>query len=77
MNSKQRRQDKRRWKWTVPLSLKQRNNNDYDQMFDWCVATYGNGAKRNVGWREAHRHVGTLWEFDQEQGAILFALRWK
>jgi hypothetical protein len=43
-------------------------------MFDWCVATFGNGLQTT--WREKHGHYGTHWQFNKEKDAVLFALKW-
>ena len=78
MNSKQRRTDRRYFKYSVCPSVDTADNH-YDEMFDWCVATFGNSAKLRTGgvvWREKHHHRGTHWKFTTEQGAALFALRW-
>ncbi len=76
MNSAQRRKDRRQWKYHVALSQEKVYANDYNAMFDWCRDTFGNGNKCG-GWREAHNHIGTWWEFTSDKKAALFALRWK
>jgi hypothetical protein len=76
MNSKQRRQDARKWRYNVPLHYSRVDHNGYDTMFDWCSDTWGNG-KKCAGWREAHGHIGTRWQFTDEKKAVLFAMRWK
>lgn len=75
MNSKQRRQDARKWRYNVRLSRDKVDHNDYNDMFDWCRDTWGNGV-RCAGWREKHNHVGTCWQFTDEKKAVLFAMRW-
>lgn len=53
MNSKQRRLDARAWRWHVMLSHETVRSNGYDNMFDWCVATFGNNNRvTDGGWRE-------------------------
>lgn len=76
MNSKQRRQDARKWKYHVRLTYDQADRNGYDNMFDWCRDTFGNGV-RNDCWREKHQEVGTWWQFSDSKSAALFALRWR
>lgn len=74
MNSKQRKQDRRKWKYHIRLTYDQADQNGYDNMFDFCRDTWGNG-RRCAGWREKHRYIGTWWQFTDEKKAVLFALR--
>ena len=75
MNSKQRRQDSKKWRYNVQLDYDKVDSNGYDNMFDWCKNTWGNG-KKCAGWREKHNHIGTCWQFTDEKKAVLFAMRW-
>jgi len=75
MNSKQRRQDRKKWKYSVRLTYEQADRNGYDNMFDWCCDTFGNG-KVCAGWREKHQEIGTWWQFTNSKKAALFALKW-
>lgn len=75
MNSKQRRQDRRKWQYHVRLSYDRADQNGYDNMFNWCCNTFGNGV-RNDWWREKHQETGTWWQFSDDKKAALFALRW-
>ncbi len=75
MNSKQRRQDERKWKYHVRLDYDKVDQNGYDNMFDWCRDTFGNGV-RNHTWREKHQEIGTWWQFTDSKAAMLFAMRW-
>jgi hypothetical protein len=77
MNSRQRRADRKEWRYEVTINESQSFVN-YDAMFDWCVANYGNtrGISPN-GWREKHGHFGTCWQFNSSTKAIAFALKWK
>ncbi len=75
MNSKQRRQDARKWQYHVMLSYSQVDRNGYDNMFDWCRDTFGNGLHNDI-WREKHQHTGTWWQFSDSKSAALFALKW-
>jgi hypothetical protein len=72
MNSKERRKDKRRYRYQVRYN-RHIDQPEYDVMWDWCVAQWGN---RTFGpWREKHGHAGTFWQFDNEQSYMLFTLR--
>jgi hypothetical protein len=78
MNSKQRRKDRRMFKYSVRISNDKRSANGYDNMFDWCTTTFGNSIRTQkiCSWREKHHYVGTYWQFSTETGASLFALKW-
>jgi len=71
MNSNQRRKDKRKWKYHV--AYEHTSQERYDQMWDWCVATFGNHIDRV--WREKHGHVGDYWQFEDEQSMTLFVMK--
>jgi hypothetical protein len=77
MNSRQRRADRKEWRYEVTIN-EGKSLVEYDAMFDWCVANYGNsrGISPN-GWREKHKHRGTCWQFNNSAKAAAFALRWK
>jgi hypothetical protein len=77
MNSRQRRADRKKWRYEVTINAV-KSSKDYDAMFDWCVANYGNtcGISSN-GWREKHGYIGTCWQFNDSAKAAAFALRWK
>lgn len=75
MNSKQRRKDRRRWRYSVRLTTSDVMIKEYNQMWDWCRDTFGNG-RRCAGWREKFGHFGTCWQFTSDKKAALFALRW-
>ena len=75
MNSKQRRQDAKKWKYYVNLTYNQADRNGYDNMFDWCRNTFGNGVRNDI-WRERHCHTGTCWQFTSDKAAVLFAMKW-
>ena len=79
MNAKQRRQDRRLFKYEVRIEDFSKACNHYDEMFNWCVATFGNTRKITkdvICWREKFGHRGDYWQFSTEQGAALFALKW-
>jgi hypothetical protein len=75
MNARQRRRDRKKWKYHVKLTYEQSDRNGYDRMFDWCRDTFGNGVVC-AGWREKHRCIGTWWQFTSAEKAALFSLRW-
>jgi hypothetical protein len=76
MNSAQRRQDARKWKYHVRLTHNRSDQNGYDNMFDWCCNTFGNGIQTDQ-WREKHQVPrGTWWQFTDSKAAVLFALKW-
>ena len=43
MNSKQRRADRKEWRYEVTID-EGKSFADYDAMFDWCVTNFGNGG---------------------------------
>lgn len=71
MNSKERRKDKRKWKYSVRYAYTDCDR--YDEMWDWLVATFGN--KNGQCWRECYGHIGDYWQFDNEQAMTMFVLR--
>jgi hypothetical protein len=77
LNSRQRRADRKAWRYEVTID-EGKSFAEYDAMFDWCIANYGNsrGISAN-GWREKHWHRGTCWQFNNSSKAIAFALKWK
>lgn len=82
MNSKQRRKDRRQWKYEVNTIAK-----DYDhyiEMWEWLSNTYGKKILR-CGWRvkffvsiirEYDESFPIQWIFDDQQKASNFALKW-
>lgn len=72
MNSKQRRKDRREYRYRV------RSNwdhwDDYVERFRWCQKTFG--IRVMDGWRSTKISAHDVWEFDSEKKAALFALRW-
>jgi len=76
MNSKQRRQDARKWKYRIRLTYSQADRNGYINMFDWCCNTFGNSIHTDL-WREEHQaDGGTCWQFTDSKTSALFALKW-
>ena len=78
MNSKQRRKDRKRWRYSVTIGYTDTSNwgDDavvYQQIWDWCAKNFGTIVDR-CGWRD--RDCGDRWEFDCPKKAALFALRW-
>jgi len=76
MNSKQRRQDRRKWQYHVLVSPETRYANGYDTMWDWCLKNFGNSKKQKHHWREKWGHIGTHWQFTSAESAVLFTLTW-
>lgn len=76
MNARQRRADRKRWQYSVSIDDR-RSFLNYDDMFDWCVANFGNTKASTNRWREKHGHFGTCWQFTDSAAATAFALRWK
>lgn len=72
MNSKERRKDRRKWKYHVRYP-EYGDGPIYDERWDWCVATFGNTVGRC--WREKHGHISDYWEFDNEQAYFAFVLK--
>ncbi len=78
MNSRQRRKDRRIWKFQVkheyiPYEL-------YSEMWEWLKVCYGTNVHK-CGWRDRitwdHLHnVKVTWEFTNEKDANWFALKW-
>ena len=72
MNSKQRRQDRRAWKYVIVIDDKILWD-DYHTMWDWTAKTFGTTLTK---WRERHNCIGTHWEFKREREALIFRLKW-
>lgn len=80
MNSRQRRTDKRKWKYKITTSL-----SDYEvylTMWDWLVRKYGRQVSK-CGWRERFEVDNrdplafiVEWEFLEQKAAVEFALKW-
>lgn len=73
MNSKQRRKEKRTWKYEVEIPYD--FEDEYMPMFEWCQKNFGPTVCD--GWRNKHNTAGEVWQFDCDRKAALFALRWK
>ena len=79
MNSRQRRVDRRLWKYSVPLTL--RDYDQYIEIWDWLKGRYSSKVAK-CGWRDRnvyYRHnetIGTTWQFKDEKRAIEFILKW-
>lgn len=84
MNSKQRRTDKRLWKYSVKVPYQDYDN--YVKMWDWLKLKYGTKA-RKCGWRDRHGpfisddikyflSYDIEWQFSDERKYIEFTLRW-
>jgi len=78
MNSKDRRKDRRAWKYSVATPHVMMTGvagmqDEYDAMWNWCKENFGSDA-RYCGWRD--REWGERWEFNDSKKAALFSLRW-
>ena len=80
MNSRQRRKDKRFWKYSVKIILK--NYDHYSEMWDWCKLQYGSINDR-CGWRERgyddyliYGNETIEWQFNDKRKYVEFSLRW-
>lgn len=79
MNSRQRRQDKKKWPYRVEVVA--RDHFHYCQMWDWLVAQHGKKVTK-CGWRDRQNiydddvNFTVRWEFTTERAATEFALRW-
>ena len=72
MNAKQRRRDRKAWKYIVEFD-DHVVWDQYHEMWTWTVEQFGQSSP---WWREAHGHTGTRWEFQKEKDALFFKLRW-
>lgn len=76
MNSRDRRRDRRQWRYQVETAYIYDGDNpqaEYDQIWAWLQQNFGTRNDR-CGWRE--RGYGEIWEFDSAKKAAAFALRW-
>lgn len=81
MNAKQRRQDRKLWRYSIATVA--RDWDHYNAMWEWLKSRHGANASR-CGWRDRimYRHYcnqenyQVVWQFTNEQNAIEFALRW-
>lgn len=78
MNSKQRRKDKRLWKYSVKMTY--RDYDHYDEMWNWLKERYGSKVNR-CGWRDRHAwypamDYDVVWEFVDQKKMVEFTLRW-
>jgi hypothetical protein len=78
MNSRQRRVDRRHWKYSVPFTL--RDYDHYLEIWDWLKSKYTTNVAR-CGWRDRtvyyrNHTLGTTWQFNDEKKLVEFMLRW-
>lgn len=78
MNSKDRRRERRAWKYKVETPWVFATGvvgmqDDYDAIWAWLKKNFGDRAN-TCGWRE--RRYGEVWEFNNSKKAAAFALRW-
>jgi hypothetical protein len=77
MNSKQRRRDRRQYKFQITLGPNVMFDYEkYLDQFKWCRQTFGPTV--DDGWRcKPHVDVdGDRWQFDSPEKLTAFALRW-
>ena len=72
MNSKQRRKDRRTWIYEIESGST--DYSEYIEKFDWCGKMFG--LTVSDGWRTKNGSFGDVWQFNSEDKATLFALRW-
>lgn len=85
MNSRQRRQDQKLWRYHIEVQINDYNH--YEEMWTWLVEKHGKKIGR-CGWRDRkicevdyihwldHDPIRIRWEFIDERDATEFALRW-
>lgn len=79
MNSKQRRKDKRIWKYSVKIPYKDYDH--YEEIWEWLKSHYGTNANR-CGWRDRHNYYlgvaldNVEWQFQEQKKYVEFMLRW-
>ena len=74
MNSKQRRKERREWKYKVVTPTPDWHR--YLDKFDWCVKNFGGCV--DDGWRDPRYYSDYAeWKFNCPKKAALFALRWQ
>lgn len=79
MNSRQRRQDRKRWRYSIVTVAQDWDH--YNEMWQWLNVKHGRKVTQ-CGWRDRHdmydndTNFEVRWEFDNERNATEFALRW-
>lgn len=83
MNSRQRRQDRRQWTYSITTVAQDWDH--YNAMWMWLKARHGTKVDR-CGWRDRiddrnssysyQVRYNITWQFQREHDAIEFALRW-
>lgn len=79
MNSRQRRQDRKRWRYSIVTVAHDWDH--YSAMWLWLKEKHGTNVLR-CGWRDRHdmyddeTDFKIRWEFDNERNATEFALKW-
>ncbi len=79
MNSRQRRQDRKLWRYSIVTVL--RNYEHYEEIWHWLRERHGARA-RDCGWRDRSDYLNNIgkyrvvWQFIRETDAAEFALRW-
>ena len=78
MNSRQRRRDRRLWKYSIKISYTDFAH--YSAMWEWLKSQYGTNVHR-CGWRDRHEwypanEYDVEWQFIDQRRAVEFALKW-
>jgi len=79
MNSRQRRQDRKRWRYSIVTVA--RDFDHYSEMWNWLKVRHGIRIC-DCGWRDRNNYLDdsvnyrVTWQFIREQDATEFALRW-
>jgi len=80
VNSKQRRLDRRKWRYNV--SVKTPSFQRYIDQWSWLDERFGR-IIAECGWREHRENADcwditgySIWEFERERDASAFDLRW-
>lgn len=81
MNSKQRRKDKRAWKYSVKVLAKDYDH--YEEMWNWLDKNYGRKIYK-CGWRDRYPSDSyfysvtfeVIWQFTDQKKLVEFILRW-
>lgn len=81
MNSKQRRQDRKLWRYSIITVAEDWYH--YEEMWNWLKARHGTKVTM-CGWRDRidrrntcdQENYKVVWQFINQRDAIEFALRW-
>jgi hypothetical protein len=73
MNSKQRRKDKRKYRYRITIDHD--TWQEYEEAWWWLANRYGRTVN-TCGWRDRASWRSARWEFDNEKTFVAFALAW-